>query len=138
MAATFQGIKVEVISNDQTLRMYDDPDATVDDDPQKRQYYIEAVTGATFELRISLTPEYEQTPCDAVRISLDFDDHAMGWYRDITFSRKRSVIFNTISEFCHKTNQWKSGKLSFAKLDISMRGVLVHFKQFANCQRGNE
>lgn len=133
MAATFQGIKVEVVSNDQTLRMYDDPDATVDDDSEKRQYYIEAVTGATFELRVSLTPEYEQAPCDAVRVYLNFDDDAIGWYRDIiTFSRKRTAIFNIISEFCHKTNQWTSGKLSFAKLDISMQVVLAHLKQFAN------
>ena len=133
MAATFQGIKVEVVSNDQTLRMYDDPDPTVDDDPQKRQYYIEAVTGATFELGVSLTPEYEQIICDAVRVSIKFDADASGWYQDIIpFSRSRNVIFRSISEFCHKTNQWTRGKLSFGKLDISIWCILVHFKQFAN------
>lgn len=124
MATNFHGIKVEVISNDQTLHMYNDPDIAENRDPQKCRYYIEAVTGATFSVKISLTPEYEQGPCDAVRIKIQFDDNGAGFYRDIeTYSISRKAVFSSLSQYCHQTHQWRKGTLSFGKLEISTHSL---------------
>ena len=112
--------------------MYDDPDDTNHGDPRKCLRYIEAITGATFMLKITLTPDYVQGPCDAVRVKVSFDDGPVSFYQDILTSPSvpRNARFSHISQYCRETRQWKQGALSFGKLDISICCSLIDFQSY--------
>lgn len=126
-SALFKGVEVEVISNGQPLPLYDDPDATENEEPRTRQNYIEAVTGATFSIKVTLSDAFEMGRCDAARISMSFDDEERGWYQDVSRGsglkdrplRDRQAVFSTIAQFCEDSGHWKSGKLCFGELAIS-------------------
>ena len=127
VSAQLGDIDVEVISNGQTLPLYDDPEAEENEEPRTRQSYIEAVTGATFEVKVILRDTFEMGHCDAARITISFDGEEHGWYADINGgsgpktrpSQDRQVIFSRIAHFDKDLGQWRSGKLSFGALAIS-------------------
>lgn len=126
-SAHFEGVKVEVVSNGQSLSLYDDPDAIENEEPRKRQNYIEAVTGATFEVRVTLSDPFEMGRCDAVRIDMSFDGDERGVYNEISRTpewknrplKHRQIVFSRIQQFCEGSGQWRSGKLCFGELAIS-------------------
>ena len=51
---TPSNIQLRIISNHQTLQLYGDPDAEVFADPFARKHYVEAITGAKFEIQVAL------------------------------------------------------------------------------------
>ena len=121
----FEGIEVEVISNGNSLPFYDDPDPVENQEPRTRQNYIEAVTGATFIVKVTLSEEFEMGSCDAARIIISFDGEKQRWYGDVSRGdfglkhrslRDRQVSFSAIPHFCTSSGQWKSGKLCFGEL----------------------
>ena len=129
----FKGVEVEVISNGQPLPLYDDPEETEHDKSRTRQNYIEAVTGATFSMKVTLNRLFEMGHCDAARIIVSFDGEERGWYRDVKRGHKlkhrpleeRQVIFSGITQYCEDSGQWRHGKLSFGKLIISKCGRIT-------------
>ena len=69
----FKGIEVQILSNGKTLKQYDDPDADEVKDDRTRQQYVEAITGATFSVKVILMNKFDISalrPTDAIRISL--------------------------------------------------------------------
>ena len=126
-SAPFKGVHVEVISNGRSLPLYNDPDEVEKGESRTRQHYIEAVTGATFTVTISLTNKFNMDHCDAVRVHISFDGVERGWYSDIISGaglknrpeREWQVVFSSIANFCADSGQWKSGKLCFGELVMS-------------------
>lgn len=126
-SAHLEGVKVEVISNGQSLSLYDDPDAIGNEEPRTRQNYIEAVTGATFEVKVTLSDTFEMGRCDAARASISFDGDKNGFYSEVSRTpgwknrplEDRQIVFSRISQFCEGSGQWRSGKLCFGELAIS-------------------
>ena len=126
----FEGIQVDVISGGNTLALYNDPDEEPSHNLRVRQQYVEAVTGATFQVKVSINPAFILSslgPHDAVRVKICYDNEAHGWYSDIaawdiTASRLRqesaAIMFSRISHWCNETRQWKSGETTFGALVI--------------------
>ena len=126
----FEGTQVEVISNGEVLTLYDDPDDEPSHDPRVRQRYVEAVTGATFEVRVCVDRRFKLFSLgrnDAVRATIYYDStHKYG--KDLLvdalldssrFGGRVSCTFTNIYNFCPKTGQWKKGATTFGALVTS-------------------
>lgn len=77
----FKGLLVHVISNGQVLESYDDPDASDHEDPYQRQRYIEAVTGATFAVKMIITDQFDFCHIsrkDGIEVRFRIDGNDMG------------------------------------------------------------
>ena len=131
----FQGITAEVISNGQALDFYEDPDAAGVEENRARHHYIEAVAGSTFQVKVTLTPQFKfhtMKAKDAVRIGLKIDggdvisrcflltkESLQGKFSTReTFER----TFTGPKHFCVQTDQWMRSDYSFSKLILSMLG----------------
>jgi hypothetical protein len=133
----FEGIQVDVISGGKTLALYNDPDEEPSHNPRVRQRYVEAVTGAIFQVKLSITPAFilpSLGPQDAVRAKICYDSEAHGWYGDIaawdiTASMLRqesaAITFSRISHWCNETRQWKSGETTFGALVMGSHFLLL-------------
>ena len=90
----FDGVSVEVISEGRSLPLYDDPDEEPDQHSRIRQRYVEAVTGAAFKVKISLTRDfrlYGLEDQDAVQFSIDFDGKS-AWQYDMAAQDLRQIF----------------------------------------------
>ncbi|KAL8941400.1 MAG: hypothetical protein Q9211_001841 [Gyalolechia sp. 1 TL-2023] len=121
--ATFKGATFEILSANQPCPIYDDPDAPDNEDRFTRQKYIEAVTGATFIIKVTLDRDFRFASSDAVRIMFTLDNMPRSYYedvrrRDIRSGEKRSVRLECMQKYCLRTHQWQRGYLSFGKLEI--------------------
>ena len=126
----FEGVHVDITSNGEILALYNDPDDEPSHDPRVRQRYIEAVTGATFEVKIGIDGHFDLFSLgrnDAVRASIHYDStHRYGDYLlvDALLNRSRfggyvSRTFTHIHDFCPKIGQWKVGATTFGALVTS-------------------
>lgn len=127
----FQGLSLQVITQTGALKLHHDPDDDPSSEPRTRQRYIEAVTGATFKIRVHLHKDFELYTLgldDAVRITIFYDDQKTSWFIDLTRAaivqewRKGKSIehtFSHVSNFCQETQQWKQGATSFGALHTS-------------------
>ena len=128
----FKGILVLVISNGQTLESYDDPDTSDNEDPYLRQQYIEAVTGATFAIKVIITDQFDWCHISrkdgvAVRFSVDGIDWGHGYYvtregaqADFHVGIPCTFEFDEFTHFSDKTGQWMKSEFSFNDLKLSM------------------
>ncbi len=128
----FKGILVQVISNGQILNCYDDPDITDNEDPYQRQQYIEAVSGATFAVKVIITDQFDF--CHISRkdgVSVDFSVDGLDWghgYCDTREDMEESFRsgepstfdFDEFTHFSDKTGQWMKSEYSFNALKLSM------------------
>jgi len=127
----FEGLNVQEISGDETLELYDDPDADHIHNPRTRQRYVEAVTGATFKVRMTLSEQFKLFllgPDDAVRVTINYDGQKRDWYIDFTaqdlcrtWKEGQLVEHNWTHprNLCDQTQQWKRGETCFGALDTS-------------------
>ena len=129
----FQGITAEIISSGQVLDFYEDPDAAASEDKRTRHHYIEAVAGSTFQVKVTLTPEFKfhkMKAEDAVIIRVDIDGRSDGsgqilktkeclqekFFTSKTYER----TFTGPRHFCMQTEQWMRSDYSFSNLILSM------------------
>ena len=126
----FEGIDVEIISNGEVLTLYNDSDDEPSHNSRVRQRYIEAVTGATFKVKIRVDHRFNLFSLvknDAVRVSVDYDNtHKYGYNMLIDpllhHSKSGSGLsytFTNVYNFCPETRQWKSGATTFGALVTS-------------------
>ena len=126
----FEGTHVEVISNGEVLTLYNDPDDEPSHDPRVRQRYVEAVTGATFEVRVCVDRRFNLFSLgrnDAVSATIYYDSthkYAKNFLVDALLDDSRvggrvSRTFTHIHNFCPKTGQWKTGDTTFGALMTS-------------------
>ena len=127
----FRGLSFHVTTRTGPLKFHHDPDDDPSSEPRTRQRYIEAVTGATFKLRVNLHKDFELYTMgldDAVRITIYYDDQKIGKFIELTraaivqeWSKGKSpeYTFSHVSNFCQETQQWKRGALSFGELHMS-------------------
>ena len=128
----FKGFLVQVISNGQILESYDDPERTDNEDPYQRQRYIEAVTGATFAVKVIITDQFDFCHIsrkDGVAAELSVDGNDWGHSCYITRGeseecfRRGKPYTHTFDEFTHfsdKTGQWMRSEYAFSALKLSM------------------
>lgn len=124
----FQGIYVEVISNGEVLTLYNDPDDEPSHDPRVRQRYIEAVTGAVFEVRVRVDRHFNLFSLgknDVVWAKIDYDKTHL-YNGDLLinpllhrYGGSVSCTFSHINNFCPKEGQWKIGATTFGALVTS-------------------
>ena len=117
------GIKVEVQTDGQGLRCYDDPDEAPNGKPGVVKKYIEAVTDATFKIGISLTRDFSFGKCDGVKASFIMDgrDLAMCFISQkasYDMDRQPKMVYTAPNEYCAASGTWRKGTWSFAKLNI--------------------
>lgn len=120
----FSGVKVEIISNGAALQSYNDPDESENKDARTSQCYVEAVTGARFEVKVTLTSDFNMHYGDGARISFHFDDqkdrHSFKIRaRSRTTLGFKPCLLRKICTFCTVTDSWRSSYLSFGKLNMS-------------------
>ena len=127
----FNGIIIQVISNDNALRFYNGPETAENEDVYTRQRYIEAVTGATFWVKIMLTNEFDTGPLDnedGVQVLINFDGLDPSWHQHLTKyelergSRQglpRIFEFKDISHFSPETGTWMRSAYTFGSLQMS-------------------
>ena len=128
----FKGILVQVISDGQILSSYDDPDTSDNENPYQRQRYIEAVTGATFAVKVIITDQFNfchLSRKDAVAVSFRVDGLSwdLGYYQTRKYIEKGFEAgepccfeFDKFTHFSDKTGQWMESEYSFNALKISM------------------
>ena len=127
----FQGITVEIVSNDQALDLYDDPDASEIKEGHSRHHYVEAVAGSTFEVKVILTSDfcfYRLGAQHAVLLRVEIDKSLkeatycpMGQLRT-SFSRGQTDghTFSGSTHFCNETGKWNLSGYAFGNLVLSM------------------
>ena len=127
----FQGLSIQITSQSGPLKLHHDPDDDLSNEPCTRQRYIEAVTGATFKVKVSLHKAFELSSLgldDAVHITIYYDGQKRGWYTDLTRAtivhqwsqgKPAEHTFSHISNFCQGTQQWKQGATTFGALEMS-------------------
>ena len=123
----FKDIKIEVISNNKSLPLYDPTDASEADDAYTRRKFVEAVTGAEFKVRVIVSKSIDLNSCMAVRIAYDYDGSGF-WGKNFNTRTLRETFIrgddfvdecHSLTTFCEQSNQWKQGKLSFGALQTS-------------------
>lgn len=135
----FQGITAEVISNGQVLDFYEDPDAAGVEENRARHHYIEAVAGSTFEVKVTLKPEfkfYKMEAKDAVEIIVRIDgrhDTSLRILFTKEYLQRKFSVRETIEQtftgprhFCMQTDQWMRSDYSFTELILSMLGSFAY------------
>lgn len=135
--ALYRGLSIAVISGNDALQMYDDPEIDGDGDPNECVCYIEATTGAKFKIKVTLDSSFVWAGSNTVRVVAEYDGDKPGWSMD--FSKKslpiagtwrHSIDFKSVSRWCQSSQQWKSGYLSFGALDASMVYQSMNSNQF--------
>ncbi|KAL8648283.1 MAG: hypothetical protein Q9226_006060 [Calogaya cf. arnoldii] len=130
--AQYDGVTVKVVSDGKSCPMYDDPDADGHENPFSEtsppQKYIEAVTGAKFAVVLTLGPNFRFKKCDGVRVTYHLDGDEQEWQNTISSKdairgpfENRTLTFNCIRKYCHRTGQWQHGDLAFGELKIHER-----------------
>ena len=128
----FKGILVQVISDGQILEPYDDPDASDHEDPYQRRQYIEAVTGATFAIRVIITDQFDLRKInrkDGIIVYLTVD--GVDWDHGFHFTREQIEDdwrkgkpcvsdFDELTHFSDKTGHWMKSEYSFNALKLGM------------------
>ena len=114
----------EMLSSNRSLQMSDDPDTEERDEVHSVTKYIEAITAAKFEIRVTLDSTFDWYGCTAVRVVAVYDGDEPGWCKDIReeldYSHTRHrVRFATVPKWCESSQQWQSGSLSFGSLETS-------------------
>ncbi|KAL8963735.1 MAG: hypothetical protein Q9193_000041 [Seirophora villosa] len=125
--ATFHQATFEIISGGKTCSMYEDPEQNDEENPFQQQRYIEAVTGAPFEVLLTLRPAFKFGTCDAVRVDFCFDNMSAIYYVDIKREDAGKQCFARLSHMCRncpETGVREQGQLTFAKLDIKTLQML--------------
>ncbi|KAL9639411.1 MAG: hypothetical protein Q9204_001100 [Flavoplaca sp. TL-2023a] len=108
--------------------MYDDPDADGHEDPFKvespPQKYIEAVTGASFAIAVTLDLDFRFAGCDGVRVQIQLDG-TLRSYKDITTKhaierspQQRTAGFGCVRCYCPQTKQYRKGDMTFGEVKI--------------------
>ena len=127
----FKGVSVEIATQTGPLTLHNDPDDDPSNEPYTCQRYVEAVTGATFKVKVSLRwafPLRCMALDDAVHIEIKYDDQKLSWIKDFTRatiiqlrSKGKSVehTFSHIATFSEETQQWKQGATTFGVLEMS-------------------
>lgn len=123
--AAFEGATFEIISGGKTCPMYDDPDGNDAEDSFTKHKYIEAVTGAAFEVKTTLNADFDFATCDAVRVTVSLDA-GVGQYQDIKrkdglveSGQNHSARLASMIRYSPNTGQWQRGSLTFGNLEIS-------------------
>lgn len=114
------GVKVEVIGEGVTLPCYQDPDTESNETERLSRHYIEARTGATFEVKVSLARDFDMQSCDFVDVRASFDGGNSRIYSIAASERNRTSLFTGIRRFCPSTGSWRRSDLSFGELKTSM------------------
>lgn len=106
--------------------MYDDPEMDGDGDPNEVIRYIEATTGAKFELHVTLNSSFAWDQSNTVRITVVYDGARSAWCQSISRASPPTngagrylVKFDTVPRWCQSSQQWKAGFLSFGALAAS-------------------
>ncbi len=142
------------------LKEYDDPDETPQDQSIESVKYIESVTGATFNVHVSVLGGYDFGRCDGLKVQLSFDGGDRIWLGFIsksdTLQNQANGIyrFQNFTVFDPATQQWRNSNLCFAEVKlkeghgaeqaslkslsklgtIKVRVVRVHRKKRAPCE----
>ena len=128
----FKGILVQVISNGEILESYNDPDASDIENPYQRQRYIEAVTGATFAIKVTITDQFDW--CNITRkngITIELTVDGLDWGHGYCVTREDveddwktsepfTCDFDKFTHFSDKTGQWMESEYSFNALNLGM------------------
>ncbi|MCJ1306014.1 hypothetical protein MMC08_008832, partial [Hypocenomyce scalaris] len=121
--ASAHGIKVEVQTDGQGLRCYDDPDEAPNGKPGVVKKYIEAVTDATFMIGISLTRDFSFGKCDGIKASVVMHGRDVGMCfipqkASYDMDRQPKMVYTAPYEYCAASGKWRRCTWSFAKLNI--------------------
>lgn len=119
----FQGLEVEIVSNGQSLPLYDDPDTTRTHEPRTRRRYIEAVTGAKFSIKVTIKPTFTVAWGNAARVSFGFDQSPQ-WCYDLNktkWEKSQGVSwkFTRVKVFCPISSTWVYKDFCFGDLHLS-------------------
>lgn len=137
MMGPFEGVIIQVISNGEYLDFYDDPDAVDVEIDCTRQHYVEAVTGASFAIKVILTSDFKLDGLrrkDAVEVAVEIDGQRTRWAFDFAkgdleemFLRREPGIsnFTGATIFCQRTAQWMESDFSFGMLELSIQSTLL-------------
>ena len=128
---SLQGLRIEIVSDGKGLDLYDDPDVADESvNPYARTLYVEAITGATFSVRVTFTKDFQYFNLgysDAVSLEVHYD--GSGGTKTLISGRRcrqRSAdgrqdfaeMISTTWSFCRTSQQWSVGNPCFGDLII--------------------
>ena len=132
----FKGITAQIVSNGQVLNLYDDPDAAGIEDNFSRHHYVEAVAGSTFQVKVSLRPQFNIRKLDAqhaalIQLKIDGNINTSVYCTtgllQYEFSRGQvgGHTFTGPKQFCKETGQWMLADYSFGNLVLSRLTLFI-------------
>ena len=134
----FKGVKVAVVCEGRSMPLYDDPDEMEEElAPRRheRSLYVEAVTGGTFQVKVSFNRDYSmhgREPNNVVRVDFAFDGKR-GYCQHSTFNTIRENVrrdgtsvlnFGHAYRYCLTSRQWIHGKPAFAALTVGKLSLI--------------
>ena len=127
--ALIPGVRIEVISNNRISKLYADPEAEEREKTEVPALYVEAVTGATFEVHVTLEKDFVRGPCDAVRVGVRYDgEDRRHTYHLLKGSmhHDRTAKFREIRSYNADLGRWQCGKTAFGQLNTSQCSSSAH------------
>lgn len=123
---TLKGATFEIVSGGRLCPLYNDPDGNDSAEPLGAIKYIEAVTGAPFEVRVTFNARFNYHGSDAVRVYMRFDGCPTCHFLDVKRvdatmvpSRRQIAKMSHTTRYSADTRQWHRSMFIFGKLEIS-------------------
>ena len=134
--ATFQDIKVNIVSGGCPLPFYNDPETEGSEsaDPNTRNYYIEAVNNAFFTIEFWVTDEWKLRSGNGLMFTFNFDG-GPSFVMPMAVQALRNsgkVTANQVSgipEYDVDTGEWYRAKFRFGRLHLRM--CLTQFQKLS-------
>jgi len=127
--ALIPGVRIEVISNNQSLNLYADPEAEEKKDTDVPALYVEAVTGSTFEVRVILGNDFVRGPCDAICVGVRYDGEDRRHTKYLLRKLKRQnriATFSEVTSYNADLGRWQRGSTAFGQLHTSQCSSFAH------------
>lgn len=127
----FDGIVVQMFSGGQMLRFYDDPDGNGNEDDFTSSHYIEATTGSTFSIKVSLNARFNfhnLQPTDGIHVAVNIGGQSLTsrmeksreeLQRGLFIGQSGRFDFDDVYYFSKEAGQWMRSDLTFAELKSS-------------------
>ena len=139
----FQGVSVEIISNNRPLPIYDDPEESEDTNQSTpsnvRQHYTEANTGAEFSVNVTLDKGFDLRGLGAegmisILMQIDGISEQRKTYSREDLKRKlqrgssSTASFSSTRHFDHQQKTWRRHRFTFTNLNKGRRSRSPHIR----------
>jgi len=120
-------VEVRIKSAGELLTEYNDPDESAPGDANTTTKFVEATSGAKFSIEVSINRGYYFNGADCVIINRCMDGQACRTHHIVSKKARSNPVTQALKRSIHndkafdtEDGQWKTGSLTFARVEICM------------------